>query len=269
MSEPKRWIDEGPPAAVESLLRAAASERPTQQSLARTLTAVGLGLGAGGTAATAGAATVGAAAGAKATGLVATTVLVKWGVAGVALAASVVAGKVMLERAPVSSAHERRTPVAVASVPRVSPRLGARPNQEVTALPVPAEAISTEAAVTAGPSPTASSTAKSRRPVDASRSLAAPLEDAEHLAQEVALVDRARAALARGDATGALAALDEYEAGFSRRKFAPEALYLRMEALLRTGRSDAAHGVAEALVQSYPTSPHAARARQVLGETIR
>jgi len=96
----------------------------------------------------------------------------------------------------------------------------------------------------------------------------APPLDTEHLAEEVALVDRARGALASGDAAGALTALDDYDARFARRKFAPEALYLRMESLLREGRAEAARGVARSLTNSYPKSPHAARARQVLGETI-
>ena len=269
MSEPKRWIDEGPPIAVAHLLRAAASERPAEQSLARTLTAVGVGLGAGGAAATASAATVGATAGAKLTGLVATSVLVKWGVAGAALAASVVAGNVLLERAPAGSPRERRPPMAVTSVPTDLRPLDPSSREDVGTLSAPAAAISSTSTVPAERPPAVNGTVKSRRTVEAPRAATAPLEDAEHLAQEVALVDRARAALARGDATGALAALDDYEARFSPRKFAPEALYLRMEALLREGRSGAAQSVAEVLAKSYPKSPHAARARQVLEGTIR
>jgi TolA-binding protein len=87
------------------------------------------------------------------------------------------------------------------------------------------------------------------------------------LAEEVALVDRARGALARGDAPTALAVLDDYDARFRPRKFAPEALYLRMEALLRLGQTSAARAVADRLATTYPSSPNAARARQVLGAT--
>ena len=88
--------------------------------------------------------------------------------------------------------------------------------------------------------------------------------DAERLAEEVALVDQARGALARGDGSAAIAALDQYEARFTQRKFAPEALYLRMEALLKLGRTSAGRAVAARLVAGYPRSPHTARARQVL-----
>ena len=263
MSEPKRWIDEGPPVAVERLLRAAAAERPTEQARARTLTAIGVGLGAGGAAATAGAATAGAAVGAKATGLVATSVLVKWGAAGAFLAAGVVAGKVTLDRAPGGAAHGVPTAAAPSTAAAAPGAVEARPleHASVPAAPEPATSVVSAA-------PLANSAVKQRRAVASPRAGDAPPEDAEHLAQEVALVDRARGALARGDAARALAALDDYEARFTRRKFAPEALYLRMEALLRAGHSDAARGVAEKLAKSYPTSPHAARARQVLGGTI-
>ena len=92
--------------------------------------------------------------------------------------------------------------------------------------------------------------------------------DAERLAEEVALVDQARGALARGDGAAAITALDSYQARFKQPKFAPEALYLRMESLLRLGRAAAARAVAERLVSEYPRSPHTARARQVMSETI-
>jgi outer membrane protein assembly factor BamD (BamD/ComL family) len=86
----------------------------------------------------------------------------------------------------------------------------------------------------------------------------------ERLNEEVALVDQARGALARGDARAAISALDDYDARFSARRFVPEALYLRMESLLRLNQSAAARAVASRLATGYPSSPHAARARQVL-----
>jgi hypothetical protein len=87
---------------------------------------------------------------------------------------------------------------------------------------------------------------------------------AERLAEEVRIVDRARAALAAGRAADALAALDEYDAQGTGRRFVPETLYLRMEALLRLGQRDAARRVAERLAVAHPNAPQAARARAVL-----
>jgi hypothetical protein len=88
--------------------------------------------------------------------------------------------------------------------------------------------------------------------------------DAETLAQEVRSVDQARAALAAGRAAAALTALDEYERRYSKRRFAPEALYLRMEALVSLERNTEARAVAERLLARYPMSPQGARAREVL-----
>jgi hypothetical protein len=90
--------------------------------------------------------------------------------------------------------------------------------------------------------------------------------DAEKLAEEVRVIDP-RSALAAGRATDALTALDEYDARMAPRRFQPEALYLRMQALLALGRKTDARSTAARLVRSFPQSPHTARARRVL-ETI-
>jgi hypothetical protein len=92
-----------------------------------------------------------------------------------------------------------------------------------------------------------------------------PLE-AETLAEEVRSVDRARASLAAGRPHQALALLDEYERRFRARGFAPEALYLRMEALTALGQNAAAISAAERLLASYPNSPQGARARVLLSK---
>lgn len=270
MSEPKRWIDEGPPLAVEHLLRAAATERPTPQSMARTLTALGIGASAAGAAGTAGAATAGAAvsvgAGVKASGLLLTAGVLKWGAVVTAVAAAGVAGKVVLTRAEhTASGVAVVTRAAVANTHVSEPvASGAGPTPSVTTQSLPAPSASA--------SSSARSVSKSRHAVSEVPAVAPELPaDAaqnDRLAEEVALVDRARGALAHGDAATTLAALDEYDARFTQRKFAPEALYLRMESLVRLGRGAAARGVANTLVGTYPRSPHADRARQLLAETI-
>jgi hypothetical protein len=90
--------------------------------------------------------------------------------------------------------------------------------------------------------------------------------DAETLAEEVKSVDRARAALAAGQAAQTLVVLDEYERRFRKRGFAPEALYLRMEAYTSLGRTAEARTAAERLLTNYPNSLHGARARAVLAK---
>jgi outer membrane protein assembly factor BamD (BamD/ComL family) len=90
--------------------------------------------------------------------------------------------------------------------------------------------------------------------------------DADTLAAEVKSIDSARSALAAGKAAQALAVLDDYERLFRKRGFAPEALYLRMEACAALGRTAEARVAAERLLASYPNSLHSARARAVLSK---
>jgi hypothetical protein len=302
VSEPKRWLDEGPPEAVEHLLRAAAAERPPEQSLARTLTVLGVGASATGAAGAAGAATTGAAtagalgagSAAKATGILVTSAWVKWGVVVTAVTAAGVAGNAVRTRVRLSSSSPAHALVGAAGIKSAERRVVAK-SPEPNSVPMPAGLATGEAAEEPAPDPSVAaepvprlnaapvpvarnapelapsrSVAKAPQPVveEPPPAVEAPPVNMERLAEEVALVDRARGALAQGDAAGALVALDAYDASFKEHRFAPEALYLRMEALLRAGRPAAARSVADVLARTYPRSPNAARARQVLAETI-
>jgi TolA-binding protein len=84
------------------------------------------------------------------------------------------------------------------------------------------------------------------------------------LGDQVASIDRARAALAAGDAREAVAQTDDNEARFPHGSLLQEATVLRVEALLRLGDRSRAHEVGERFLAAYPTSPHAARVRQML-----
>jgi hypothetical protein len=261
MNEPKRWMEEGPPPAVERLLRAADAERPSDGSLHRVLSGLGVGLGATGAAASAGAAaTVGTGAAlasgaalATGKGALAVGVWAKWVVLSVA---TVGAGTAAVHQASVPTEKPRAAVSAAAPAPPV-PVVAADP--VVPAIAAPAPELETEeppAVLRMKPAaPTPRPTAEVEAPLDA-----------ERLAEEVRAVDRARSALAEGRAAESLTALDEYEARFGGRKFAPEALYLRMQALLSLGRKAEARSAAERLVRAFPKSPHTARARRVLAE---
>lgn len=277
MSEPKRWLDQGAPRDVEQLFRAAQEERPDKGSLGRSLTAVGVGLGATHVAASAKAA--GTAASVAGTTKVAVPLLggvfAKWAVLGT-LGGMLAVGVAEL-------ATEASRPVAPAPSPRTSARfqpsllppdastLGAAPNApeaRPAAAASPAPIGST--AMTAAPN--AARLALSARnhaapfptPPDAAPASAAI--DADTLAAEVKSIDRARSALAAGKAAQALVVLDEYERLFRRRGFAPEALYLRMEACASLGRTAEARAAAERLLASYPDSLHSARARALVSK---
>jgi hypothetical protein len=277
MTEPKRWIDEGPPEAIERLLEAAASEKPAEASMARTLGVLGIGASVAGAASTAGASTAGAALGAttaaKASGVFALGTFAKWGLLATAVTAAGVTGTVVASRpASVPSAQQAiASKVAVANAPRTTLN-----GASVAPLALPAPPVEPEAPpVAPEPPPVAplappvapptSPAAKSQ--VRATPAADAPV-DAERLAEEIAFVDQARGALARGDARAALRALDGYEARFTERRFVPEALYLRMESRLKLGQTAEARTIAERLAKSFPSSPHTARARQVLSQAI-
>jgi hypothetical protein len=269
MTDPKRWLDEGAPEPVERLLRAARSERPADAAVDRTLAALGVGaVGAGltsGAAASQGAA-VGAAAAASKAGALSTAGMLgaaaKWGAAGIATGA-VFLGAVHGVTELVDSPPKRAEPVAAqapappAPVARPAPTAETRSaeksesNQPTRLQAVP---LTPERAVprTASPAPQPAETP------------ATDVISAERLAEEVRIVDRARAALAAGRAADTLAAVDEYDRLPAGRRFVPETLYLRMEALLRLGQRDAARRVAERLAVAHPNAPQAARARAVL-----
>jgi hypothetical protein len=258
MNEPKRWIEEGPPEVVGRLLAAAEAEKPSESSLRRVLVGVGAGLGATGAAATAGAVATAGTGAALATGkAVAAGAWVKWVFLSVA---AVGAGTAAVRQASKSSeapaavltaaTAPKSAPLATLVTPSVAATGAAPPAVEEPAVEEPRKP---PVVVASKPAPTPGA-------------VEAPI-DAERLAEEVRAVDRARSALASGRAAETLAALDEYDARFGGRRFAPEALYLRMQALLSLGRKAEARSVAERLVRGFPKSPHTARARRVL-ETI-
>jgi hypothetical protein len=83
----------------------------------------------------------------------------------------------------------------------------------------------------------------------------------ESLTRELAALDDARAALVRGDARGALVRLDTYAQSFPNGRLELEAEVLRIDALARSGRLDAARSRADAFLRRYPNSVLAARVR--------
>jgi len=254
MNEPRRWSEEGPPAVVGHLLSAASNEQPPAGSLARSLSRLGVAAGAAGTVATTGAASGASVVAAKAT-LATIAPWIKWTLLIGAVGGT--GGAWVATRAP-ADAHG---PPALSSKAKVPAQRV--PQREARPLPAPS-APSAEVTVssTTEPAPSRPLAARKRE-----SERAVPSADAERLAEEVRAVDRARALVTAGRAPDALAALDDYERRFPIRRFAPEGLYLRMEALLDAGQGGAARDTAARLLAQYPKSPQAPRARQVLGGT--
>jgi hypothetical protein len=88
--------------------------------------------------------------------------------------------------------------------------------------------------------------------------------DASSLEGEVTALDRARSALAAGDAAGALKLLAQYEQAFPKGALRPEATYLRIQALSKSGQHDAARELAARFLAKHPSSPHAAQLQALL-----
>jgi hypothetical protein len=81
---------------------------------------------------------------------------------------------------------------------------------------------------------------------------------------EVAALDLARTVLAGGDPTRTLELLDQYGQAFPNGALRPEATYLRIQALSKSGQRGAARGLAARFLAHDPKSPHAAQLRALL-----
>jgi outer membrane protein assembly factor BamD (BamD/ComL family) len=84
------------------------------------------------------------------------------------------------------------------------------------------------------------------------------------LEDQVAAIDRARAALERGDAAECLAKLASYDRSFPDGMLSQEATLLRVQALVQRGDRVAARDVAARFIASHPASPHEQRIRRLL-----
>ena len=271
MTDPER-ISKRSRGLAAQLLQASVEEQPGDAGMRRTLAALGVTAAVVTTASTAGAvvaagasSAVGAsgAAGASGAGLgisaaggavkaVSATLIVKWigvgVVGGIGLAgAAAVATSAAAPPASVSPKAVSRPHVSAAPVPAV--RDVAQPRVVAEAAPATAEAAPVVAA------PRASSEMAFPTPV---------LEVGAPLAAEVAYVDRARAMMSAGQADQGLALLKSYEREFPEARLLPEVLFLRLETCDRLGRKIEARVAAQRLLDGFPQSPHASRARKLL-----
>ena len=120
----------------------------------------------------------------------------------------------------------------------------------------PAAEEGTVAVLPAPPRPSATSPTARRPAVKR-----APARVPVGLEQELASLQRVRAALGRGDASAALAELDRFGRSVGWRQLAVEARLLRIEALARAGRADEARNLARRFVKQHPNNPLVDRAR--------
>ncbi|WP_437605781.1 hypothetical protein WMF20_32510 [Sorangium sp. So ce834] len=259
MSEPRRMLEESDSPLERALLNAGASYQASPETRAKTLAALGLAGAAALSASVAAPAAVSAAGTAVASSSVAvklgwTKILVALSTVGVlaGIPAGYLAWRgveapelVAVHRfggalaGPVERAAARPAPAAV---PAPVPPVEAQPEE----IPAPARAGSSGGA--------------------ASRVDPKPASTSAALKAELSALDAARSTLASGNAQGALALLDAYSKEHPRGRLGLEAEVLRIDALAKSGRLDAASQRAKAFLQRHPNSVLASRVRRYVND---
>ena len=144
-------------------------------------------------------------------------------------------------------------PRVVVQTREVRVEVPAPPPSATTSAPLTAPSATTSAPLTS-PSATPSAAASARVAVTSSSGERGPDPRDGDLARERSLVDRARSALARGDAAGALASADEHRKAFPRGQLAEEREVVAIQALAAAGRSEEAGTRAGTFRKAHPSS---------------
>jgi len=223
MTEPRRLLDEAS-GLDRAVLESAADDAPSPARRRRVVAALGL-----------------------------TSVAVS---SSAAAAGGVASWKIAIGIAAVTADEPRTVPVVVATarpVPSASAMPSAAPIAPiVSAAPMPqVEAPPSPVVVTARPAP--------RRMVRETAEIAS--DATPSIAREIALIDRARASIAKGAPKSALATLDEYDVTCPAGTLSLEASVLRIEALAAAGHHDSAAARARSFLERHPRSTYDARVR--------
>jgi hypothetical protein len=263
------------------LLDSASDDAPSVRIRQRTLAAMGVGgavLGAAQGAAAKLAATGAVAPGAKGIGSVSAVLLLKWIGTG-AVVGTIVAAGVATVTTPGLVFSKRAVPAVQApSVPVPAKAVVAGQSAPVRGLA--AEAAQGEAlpGVVRGASIAPAAPRGERVAAPAPNDSAAgnvsslstlsmdPKPAASTVMAEVASLDRARTALAAGDARAALARVSAHDASFPGGALQPEAVVLRVRALVALGDRAQAASVAGRFLAAHPDSAQAGRLRTLVGE---
>ena len=285
MTAPRRLI-EADDEFERALIHSAHADRPSQRALERMLLGLGVEFSH------LPSAMAGSAPGAAASsGKIAGAVLLKWFVTGVAIGVAAISGADAVGRAldhPAtrssdaakhavvraassasrssyrvsSSTPVERSPSAAQALPSLSPsaqpRVAPGPSSEAVRTPVP-RAFSADAS-----QPTVSA-ASPGLPAVGSFSLRPAQAPADHLAQEMRLLDAARGALANGDSRSALSTLAQYEGAYPDGALRPEASVLKVRALLAAGDRAGAEALGQRIIERAPRSEHTDAVRAELG----
>jgi hypothetical protein len=245
MKEPKRLLDDAleldPDARL--VLEVARAERPSAAARARLMAGIGAASSVSSLVATRAAAPEPARASSG----------ISWKLAACGFAVVAVPALLLMSRPEATPAPVRK-PAPVVQTPTVKPvELVAA---AAPAAPSPEANPPQSAAEPALVAPAAANSARARVP-----------SKPASLAEELAAIRAARAKLGAGDASGAIAALDDYARRFPDGKLRPEATVIRVEALVKRGDRASARSVAAPLLRDE--SPYSKRLHNLLGDDVK
>ncbi len=257
--DPERLRDKYSGKLEGSLLVSARDDAPSGRARGRTLAALGFGgLAAGLPTATT------TAAAAKTISSVSLAAALQWGSIGLAAGALTVGG---VQQAPrwLGTRDEAKVALSHRAPQDPKDRSSVPARQLEETLPqaqgdMPAPEVTVPGAVAARSNPEALPRSQAASPL-----VARPQDnrDEPKLAEEVAALDRARQMVPLHP-EAAIELLDAYDRSFPHGDLAPEALVLRIDALVRSGRSAAGEALGAAYLAQHPRSPHAQRIRAMI-----
>ncbi|XYH94091.1 hypothetical protein ACMHYB_40520 [Sorangium sp. So ce1128] len=255
MTEPRRLLEESDSPLERALLSAGASYSPSQETRAKTLAALGL---AGAAALSSAAAP--AALSAAGTAAASSSLVAKLGWTKILVALSTVGALAGIPAGYLAWRGYHQPPTSA-----LGRFAGSFPGPIARAMPSPPPA-----SVGAGTAPVEAGAEEVAAPAPArSHSVgAAAKSSAEKAALQAELdtLDAARASLSSGNAQGALSLLDAYTREHPRGRLRLEAEVLRIDALAKSGRTDAAAQRAEAFLRRHPNSVLASRVRRYVND---
>jgi hypothetical protein len=264
MNDPKRLLEEG--TELEARLLSSAIDDAPRAGLGRK---VHLALGIGGAAIGTGTATTTAAAAAsKVPPLLASLGVAKWiGIVAVGTGA-VASVAVVHRRASTVESTSVEAPGAMERPAPGAPAVRTAPEPE-TRSAAPAEVTPPPAPIAAGPpapDPRVGPSGGRQAPVAAPGppAVAPPKAPAPELAGELALLDRAHAALDSGDTQLALATLDRHDLEYMNGGLAPEALLLRIKAYARRHDDVKVTELGARFLSSYAGHPEAPQVAEMM-----
>jgi hypothetical protein len=154
---------------------------------------------------------------------------------------------------PAAPSVRARPPVNVEASPVDAPSVPVAPvTPTVPELTVARDARAAQSTAASAPRAPSATTAPAQAPAGTS------------LFDEQRVIESARAAVARGDATTALSTLDDYQRSYAQGQFGPEALALRVEALSTRGDLAKAGGLAAEFERRYPHHPLLSRVQNAV-----